>query len=122
MVRAYAENGFTAEALSLFRELQTQGMKPDAMTIMSLLPVSSQMASVHLLRQCHGYVVRACLSDLFLKGALLDMYAKCGAIVCAYKLFQSSPDKESGYVYSYGWRVSHAWKGRGSTEGLLSHA
>ncbi|KAM1262632.1 hypothetical protein ACFX13_028403 [Malus domestica] len=94
MVRAYAENGFSAEALSLFLELQTQGMKPDAMTIMSLLPVSSQMYSVHLLRQCHGYVMRACLSDLCLKGALLDMYAKCGAIVCAYKLFQSSLDKD----------------------------
>ncbi|CAL9011918.1 unnamed protein product [Prunus brigantina] len=94
MVRAYAENDCPAQALSLFHELQAQGMKPDAMTIMNLLPVSAQMASVHLLRQCHGYVVRACLDDLCLKGALLDMYAKCGSIVCAYKLFQSSLHKD----------------------------
>ncbi|KAM5550427.1 putative pentatricopeptide repeat-containing protein [Rosa sericea] len=94
MVRAYAENDCPAEAVNLFYVLQDQGMKPDAMTIMSLLPVSAQISSVHLLRQCHGYVVRAFLHDVYLTGALLDMYAKCGAIVCAYKLFQSSLHKD----------------------------
>ncbi|KAL6223475.1 hypothetical protein ACLB2K_006862 [Fragaria x ananassa] len=94
MVQAYAENGCPAEAINLFNELQAQGMKPDAMTIMSLLPVSAQISSVHLLRQCHGYVVRAFLPDVYLTGALLDMYAKCGAILYAYELFQSSLYKD----------------------------
>ncbi|XP_050370341.1 putative pentatricopeptide repeat-containing protein At5g08490 [Argentina anserina] len=94
MVRAYAENDCPAEAMNLFYELQAQGMKPDAMAIMSLLPVSAQISSVHLLRQCHGYVVRAFLHDVYLTGALLDMYAKCGAILCAYKLFQSCLNKD----------------------------
>lgn len=94
MVRAYAENDCPAEAVNLFHELQAQGMKPDAMTIMSLLPVAAQISSVHLLRQCHGYVVRAFLHDVYLTGALLYMYAKCGAIVCSYKLFQSSLHKD----------------------------
>ncbi|KAJ1386505.1 Tetratricopeptide-like helical domain superfamily [Sesbania bispinosa] len=54
MVRVYAENDCPEQALELFSELQARGMKPDAMTIMSLLPVCTQMASVHLLSQCHG--------------------------------------------------------------------
>ncbi|KAL2347126.1 hypothetical protein Fmac_001126 [Flemingia macrophylla] len=94
MVRVYAENDYSEQALELFHELQARGMKPDAMTIMSLLPVCTQMASVHLLSQCHGYIIRSCFKDLHLEAALLDAYAKCGAIGCARKIFQSNVDKD----------------------------
>nr|KYP69505.1 Putative pentatricopeptide repeat-containing protein At5g08490 family [Cajanus cajan] len=94
MVRVYAENDCSEQALGLFHELQAQGMKPDAVTIMSLLPVCTQMASLHLLSQCHGYIIRSCFKDLHLEAALLDAYAKCGVIGRAYKIFQSSMDKD----------------------------
>lgn len=94
MVRVYAENDCPEQALELFLKLQTQGMKPDVVTIMSLIPVCTQMASVHLLRQCHGYIIRSSFEDLHLKGTLLDAYAKCGIIGYAYKIFQSSVDKD----------------------------
>ncbi|XP_027339286.1 putative pentatricopeptide repeat-containing protein At5g08490 [Abrus precatorius] len=94
MVRVYAENDCPEQALELFHELQTGRMKPDAVTIMSLLPVCTQMASAHLLSQFHGYIIRSCFEDLHLKGALLDAYAKCGIISRAYKIYQSSADKD----------------------------
>ncbi|KAI4346049.1 hypothetical protein L6164_013131 [Bauhinia variegata] len=94
MVRVYAENDCPEEALSLYYELQSRGMKPDALTIMSLFPVCTQMASVHLLRQCHGYITRSCFEDVRLNGTLLDAYAKCGMIKYANKLFQSSIEKD----------------------------
>lgn len=94
MIRVYAENDFPNQALSLFLKLQAQGMKPNAVTIMSLLPVCSQMASVHLLRQCHGYVIRACFDGVHLNGALLHLYAKCGSIFSASKIFQCHPQKD----------------------------
>ncbi|XVF14669.1 hypothetical protein REPUB_Repub09cG0081600 [Reevesia pubescens] len=94
MVQACAENDCTDQALSLFQELQAQGMKPDAVTIMSILPVCAQMASVYLLKQCHGYAIRACLQDARLNGALLDVYAKCGSRWSAHKLFHLTPVKD----------------------------
>lgn len=94
MVRVYAENNCPGHALSLFRRLQTEGMKPDTGTIMSLLPVCNEMASFHLLKECHGYSIRSCFEDGYLEGALLDAYAKCGVLGCAYKLFQSSSQKD----------------------------
>uniref|UniRef100_A0A2P2NHN5 Pentatricopeptide repeat-containing protein At5g08490 n=1 Tax=Rhizophora mucronata TaxID=61149 RepID=A0A2P2NHN5_RHIMU len=94
MVRAYAENDRHDQALGLFHELQAQGMKPDAVTIMSLLPVCTQAASLHLIKQCHGYSIRACFDDAHLEAALLDVYAKCGSIDCACKLFDINPDKD----------------------------
>ncbi|XLR36562.1 hypothetical protein HN51_045914 [Arachis hypogaea] len=94
MVRVYAENDCRDQALRLFYELQARRMKPDEVTIMSILPVCTQMASAHLLTQCHGYIIRSCFEDLHLKGALLDAYAKCGIIGCANKLFRSSAVKD----------------------------
>ncbi|XP_042478874.1 putative pentatricopeptide repeat-containing protein At5g08490 [Macadamia integrifolia] len=94
MVRVYAESDYTTQALSLFHELQAQGMRPDAISVMSLIPVCARLASVHLLKQCHAFVLRSCFEDLRLNGALLDMYAKCGSIDYAYKFFQSCSQKD----------------------------
>ncbi|CAK7328575.1 unnamed protein product [Dovyalis caffra] len=94
MVRLYAENDCSSHALGLFHELQARGMKPNAVTIMSLLPTCAEMASVHLMKQCHGYAIRSCFGDLYLEGALLDVYAKCGRIDYAFKLFQLIPNKD----------------------------
>lgn len=94
MIRAYAINNCPSEALILFQELKHYGMKPDALTLMSLLTICAQMASFEFLRQCHGYVVRACFKDVHLSAALIDVYSKCGNINSANKLFQSTPQKD----------------------------
>lgn len=94
MIRGYAQNECPGEALHLFHELWDHGLRPDPMTIMSVIPVCGQMASVHLLRQCHGYIIRACFNDAHLMAALLDVYSKCGNISAAYKLYQSTPHKD----------------------------
>ncbi|KAL3653303.1 hypothetical protein CASFOL_002984 [Castilleja foliolosa] len=94
MVRGFAQNECLDEAIDLFRQLEFHGLRPDAMTMMSILPVCGQTASVHFLKQCHGYIVRACFGDTHLKAALLDVYSKCGSINSAYNLFQSTPHKD----------------------------
>ncbi|KAK1357206.1 Pentatricopeptide repeat-containing protein [Heracleum sosnowskyi] len=94
MVRVYAENDHHSEALLLFLELQNSGLKPDALSLMSILPVCSQIASIQLLKQCHGYVVRACFDDAHLLGALIDIYSKCGSIGSAYNLFKYASKKD----------------------------
>ncbi|CAN1196598.1 Putative pentatricopeptide repeat-containing protein At5g08490 [Linum perenne] len=94
MVRAYAENDCPVQAVSLFNDLLAQGMKPDEVTIMSLLPVCAQFSCGHLIKVCHAYVIRSSLDDARLKGALLDVYAKCGSLGYARKLFKSTPHKD----------------------------
>ncbi|PIA41287.1 hypothetical protein AQUCO_02300212v1 [Aquilegia coerulea] len=94
MVRAYAENECPKHAVHLFHELQLLGMKPDMVSVMSVLPVCARLASVHLVRQCHGYIIRSSFQDVRLQGALLDLYSKCGSIDSAQKLFQMSLQKD----------------------------
>lgn len=94
MIKLYAENDLPGEALNLFRKLHTQGMKPNAISIMSILPICSKMASVHQLKQCHGYAIRSHFDNLHVIGALLDLYSKCGSLCNAQKLFHSIPEKD----------------------------
>ncbi|CAN7113907.1 unnamed protein product [Brassica rapa subsp. narinosa] len=88
MVRIYAESCCPSEAIDVFREIQARGMRPNTVTIMNILPVCAQIASLHLVRQCHGYIIRGGLGDIRLKGTLLDVYAKCGSLKNAYSVFQ----------------------------------
>ncbi|CAN8298773.1 unnamed protein product [Cochlearia groenlandica] len=94
MVRIYAESCCPNEAIDVFREIQARGMRPNTVTIMNLLPVCAQIASLHLVRQCHGYIIRGGLGDIRLKGTLLDVYAKCGSLKNAYSVFQSDAHKD----------------------------
>ncbi|KAJ8493934.1 hypothetical protein OPV22_015655 [Ensete ventricosum] len=94
MVQAYAQNDCSDLAFTLFHQLQSEGMRPDSLSIMSILPACARLASPCLVRQCHGYVIRTSLYDIHLEGALLDSYSKCGSLDDAYKLFQKSPEKD----------------------------
>ncbi|CAL9173592.1 unnamed protein product [Musa hybrid cultivar] len=94
MVQAYAQNDCSDLAFTLFHQLQSEGMRPDSLSIMSILPACARLASPCLVRQCHGYVIRTSLYDIHLEGALLDSYSKCGSLDGAYKLFQASPKKD----------------------------
>ncbi|WOL17634.1 pentatricopeptide repeat-containing protein [Canna indica] len=94
MVKVYAHSDRRDLAFVLFHHLQSEGMRPDSLSIMSILPACACLASPHLVRQCHGYVIRNYLYDTHLEGALLDSYAKCGSIIDAYKLFQTSPSRD----------------------------
>lgn len=93
MVRIYGES-CPNEAIGVFHEIQARGMRPNTVTIMNLLPVCAQIASLHLVRQCHGYIIRGRLADIRLKGTLLDVYAKCGSLKNAYSVFQSDAHRD----------------------------
>ncbi|KAL4586318.1 hypothetical protein LXL04_010954 [Taraxacum kok-saghyz] len=94
MIRVYADNGDNDQALNLFHELHKNEIKPDFMTIMSILPVVTKMASMEMVKQCHGYVVRGCFHDVQLIGALLDSYSKCGSLNYACRIFQTTAYKD----------------------------
>ncbi|KAJ8441174.1 hypothetical protein Cgig2_024905 [Carnegiea gigantea] len=119
MIRAYVENDCHEEAFALFSELPVQCAKLDAATFMSLLSLCAKVASIQLLRQCHGFVVRTCMEDTQMKGTLIDAYSKCGNPSLADKLFWSSAHKDlvmftaliSGYaVHGMGMQALEIFK------------
>ncbi|KAI5679955.1 hypothetical protein M9H77_01182 [Catharanthus roseus] len=106
LISGYAQNGFVSNALELFAEMQRYGFQPDLVSILGALLASSQVGRSRLGKSIHGYVMRRLDIDQVLGTALIDMYAKCGSISCAYAMFDRIPCKDlicfNAMIASYG--------------------
>ncbi|KAL8209529.1 hypothetical protein R6Q57_006261 [Mikania cordata] len=98
MISGYAQNGFDMEALELFREMQMEddAVKPNYVTLISVLPVVSRLGALKIGKWVHFYAVKNGLKiDLVLGSALIDMYSKCGSIDVAVQLFNMLSQKNT---------------------------
>ncbi|KAF9593231.1 hypothetical protein IFM89_020899 [Coptis chinensis] len=88
MILGFAQNGKVNEALRHFSKMQRENVKTDSFTMVSVI---SALADLSVLRQAkwiHGLTIRSCLDkNAFVMTALVDMYAKCGGVHIARKLF-----------------------------------
>ncbi|KEH41004.1 pentatricopeptide (PPR) repeat protein [Medicago truncatula] len=77
-------------AVSLFREMTVgYGILPDTVGVVNILPVCGYLGLGLCGRQVHGFCVRSGLvEDVFVGNALVDMYAKCGKMEDANKVFE----------------------------------
>lgn len=87
MIAVYVNNSMPNEAISLFLQMEECGMKPDAVTIASLLPACGDLSALSLGRRLHKYIEDNLWPNLLLENALLDMYAKCGCLEEARDVF-----------------------------------
>ncbi|CAA0840897.1 Pentatricopeptide repeat-containing protein [Striga hermonthica] len=91
----YVNCGLPREALSAFREMGLSGIKPNAMTLSSILPACSNMKILNLGREIHGFGIKNGMSEnVFVNSALVDMYSSCSSIKQAELVFRnmSCPD------------------------------
>ncbi|KAL1217360.1 Pentatricopeptide repeat-containing protein [Cardamine amara subsp. amara] len=94
IIAGCAQNGKDIEALELFREMQVAGVKPNRVTIPSMLPACGNIAALGHGRSSHGFAVRVHLwEDVHVGSALIDMYAKCGRINMSQIVFNMMPTK-----------------------------
>eukprot|EP01018_Ginkgo_biloba_P010846 Gb_36538 [translate_table: standard] len=92
IIVVYARNGLAKEALTLFNEMLLQDIKPDSVTMVSVLPACAQLLALQQGKQIHGYVIRSGFGlEVAVATALIDMYAKCGSIEIARQLFERMP-------------------------------
>ncbi|KAL5862327.1 hypothetical protein ACOSQ3_003614 [Xanthoceras sorbifolium] len=96
MIGGYCQNKQPHEALKLFRKLQSSGLfEPDEVTIVSILPAIADLGAVDLGGWVHQFVRRKKLDRAInVCTALVDMYAKCGEITKARRVFDEMPEKE----------------------------
>ncbi|KAL2254104.1 UNVERIFIED_CONTAM: putative pentatricopeptide repeat-containing protein [Sesamum indicum] len=95
MIAVYANNSMSTEAVDLYLQMETNGTEPDAITIASVLPACGDLSAVSLGKQIHEYVeMRGLKPNLSIENALIDMYAKCGCLVEARKVFDEMQIKD----------------------------
>lgn len=81
MISGYVSVGSYFEALAIFNEMREVGIKPDAVTFTSALASCTQLAALEQGKEIHKLVMESKVEpNEIVMGALLDMYAKCGAV------------------------------------------
>ncbi|KAG9457268.1 hypothetical protein H6P81_001776 [Aristolochia fimbriata] len=99
LISGLVDQGDFKAALSLFRRMQQEQIKPDDVTIVAVLNSCSNLGAHELGKWIHVYIQRNSIkADGFIGNALVDMYAKCGSINQALQVFQGMACKD---VYSY---------------------
>eukprot|EP01018_Ginkgo_biloba_P009804 Gb_15644 [translate_table: standard] len=96
MIAGYVQNGHFIEALELFRQMQLGGVKPNSVSFVSLLPACANLAALEHGKEVHEDIIRHGFhSDIVVGNALVDMYAKCGSIDVARKMFDKMPEQDA---------------------------
>ncbi|OVA17038.1 Pentatricopeptide repeat [Macleaya cordata] len=95
MVFGYTQNGQGEEALKLFLSLPLSRIKPNEFTFVALVTVASNLASLVHGQQFHNQLIKTGLDlEPYVSNALVDMYAKCGSIEEARKLFDATDRRD----------------------------
>lgn len=88
MISGYTGIGCYYEALEIFREMQVLGIEADEVSVISVLPACAQLGALEIGKWIHIYSDRnGLLRSTVVCNALIEMYAKCGCIDAALRLF-----------------------------------
>ncbi|VVA96946.1 unnamed protein product [Arabis nemorensis] len=96
MIRGYAHNGEAHKVMELFMDMKCSGFNIDDYTFTSLLSTCAASHDLEMGSQFHSLVIKKKLTqNLFVGNALVDMYAKCGALKDARKIFELMGDRDN---------------------------
>ncbi|OEL20234.1 Pentatricopeptide repeat-containing protein [Dichanthelium oligosanthes] len=97
VIAAHASRGFFVEAIGIFKDLlSSDQMKPNPFVLSSVLNACARSGIMELGLMVHGLVVKSGLGiDKFVEVGFVDMYAKCGNVGDAFRLFNKIPVKSS---------------------------
>lgn len=99
MMAGYVQWGQAREALDLFYLMQSEGVKVNEASMVSVLSACAQFGALDQGRWAHNYIEKLRLRvDVTLGSALVDMYAKCGDMDKAMEVFWSLKEKN---VYTW---------------------
>ncbi|XP_011624820.1 pentatricopeptide repeat-containing protein At4g19191, mitochondrial [Amborella trichopoda] len=88
IISGYAQNGLSSEALDLFRAME----RPDEVAVVAALSACGNLGALEIGREINKYIDSSGFcSNTIVCNALLDMYAKCGDMVDAHRLFEKIP-------------------------------
>ncbi|XP_058101152.1 pentatricopeptide repeat-containing protein At3g62890-like [Magnolia sinica] len=88
IIAGYVQVGFFMEAMELFCKMQLAGIVPNEFTLASVLAACASLVALDQGRWIHVYIEKARINmNERLLASLIDMYAKCGDIDLAFRVF-----------------------------------
>ncbi|KAG9447187.1 hypothetical protein H6P81_013315 [Aristolochia fimbriata] len=96
LIAGYAQANQPYEAIDLYREMNSEGLQPTEGTLVSVLSACGQLGSIDLGRSIYEYHIerKQIQLSVILGNAFIDMYAKCGDIDAALRLFHEMPKRD----------------------------
>ncbi|RWW17358.1 hypothetical protein GW17_00018716 [Ensete ventricosum] len=96
MISGYVLNGMSSDALDMFHQLLKAQLKPNPITLASVLPACSCLAALSLGRELHGYILKNAYEGMcYVASALIDMYTKCGRLDLGHQIFTQMPIRDA---------------------------
>ncbi|CAM8909045.1 unnamed protein product [Rhodiola kirilowii] len=100
MISGLVHSKLPKEALVLFNDMHSCGLKPDKITLTTVLSACASLGDLDYGRWVHKYIDSSSIKwDIHVGTAMVDMYAKCGAIDMALEAFNGMP-KKSVYTWN----------------------
>uniref|UniRef100_A0A0E0PUE7 DYW domain-containing protein n=1 Tax=Oryza rufipogon TaxID=4529 RepID=A0A0E0PUE7_ORYRU len=94
MISGYAQNGLTEMAVALFEQMLVLNVRPNPITVSSTLSACAQLGALSMGKWVHRVIAEEDLEpNVYVMTALIDMYAKCGSISEARRIFNTMDNK-----------------------------
>ncbi|KAH8958034.1 hypothetical protein BDL97_07G123400 [Sphagnum fallax] len=95
MILGYVQCRQGQKALELFQQMQQEGVRPDSVTFVAVLNACASVIALEEGRSVHVQIIQNGLdSEVFVGSSLVDMYAKCGSIEEACRVFSKMPSRD----------------------------
>ncbi|XP_020572546.1 pentatricopeptide repeat-containing protein At3g29230-like [Phalaenopsis equestris] len=95
MLSAYTQSGRFKQALDLFLQMQSIVIQPDGFTFVSALSACAHLGDLKTGKWIHLHLIQNWLTFGAIVGtALMEMYAKCGDIDSAFRVFIKTSKKD----------------------------
>ncbi|KAL0343825.1 UNVERIFIED_CONTAM: Pentatricopeptide repeat-containing protein [Sesamum angustifolium] len=96
VIHGYILNADVKGALELCRLMQFEGVRPNEVTLASLLAMCADLQDLKLGKCLHGWAIRQYIeSDVNMETALIDLYAKCSSFRLSLKVFSRTSKKRT---------------------------
>ncbi|XP_011621447.1 pentatricopeptide repeat-containing protein At3g02330 [Amborella trichopoda] len=83
------------EALVLFNDLRFTDVEPDSVSLSCLMSICANQASIAQGKSFHGCIIKSGLdSEIMVGNSTINMYAKCGSIKDAQRVFEGMERKD----------------------------
>ncbi|KAL5733664.1 hypothetical protein ACOSQ2_033356 [Xanthoceras sorbifolium] len=94
IVSGHVGSGYHGEAIHLLKDMLSEGHKPNLYTYSSILNICSVVPAIEWGKQTHCRILKPGFdSNVVVGSAVIDMYAKCGRLIDARKVFDNLTSK-----------------------------
>ncbi|CAL0300628.1 unnamed protein product [Lupinus luteus] len=94
LIQGFVGQGNGTDGIALFCEMRKKGIRPNEFTVTTCLKACSMCLDMNFGKQVHAEAIKlSLLSDMFIGSALVNLYAKCGEMDLADKVFFCMPEQ-----------------------------